>query len=232
VTEVIDELLRQHPCLRPTLEKVCQRFDRQGELQGVLKLGENLEEETLAALKAFFGLRALSLSRTGELRLTWSRFFAGWTALEIEAWVNGLSHRLDLPREDRRQKSQSASQAATLLVERLRLAYPGLGGVYQHLHETLATLARQISRQGEAVAARAFKAAEIIHFLQQNREPLTFSELGARFKNDSKALRDTELSRLIASWLQIQEESEDAPWQGAAETIWGRYHVVRDRLAV
>lgn len=231
--EVIAELLGQHPCLRPFLEKVCRRWDRYGALTGIMTLGQgDMTAGTLAALKAFFGLRALSFSGSGEVRLNWSRFFEGRGASEVEEWINALSLGLGRPRPDVRHQALSATKQATLLGDRLRLAYPELGGVHRHLQEDLATLARQIGRQGEVVAARSFKAAEIIHFLRQNRAPLTFSELGARFLNDSKALRDTELSRLVASWLQIQEETEEVPWPDAAESIWQRYHVVRDRLAV
>jgi hypothetical protein len=228
----IHELVQQYPCLVPYLEKVCRRYDRHGELSGVLKLGDRLADGTLTAFKAFFGLRALSFSGNGEVRLTWSRFFAGRSTEEVEAWVHALYQALDRPRDDRRLKARLHMQAATLLADRLRLAFPELRGIHAYLQENLATLARQIDRQGEVVAERAFQAAEIIRFLLQNQTPLTFSELGARFVNTSKALRDTELSRLIAAWLQIQEESEDAPWPWATDTIWGRYHVVRDRLAV
>ncbi|MBA3014323.1 MAG: hypothetical protein KKD63_00465 [Proteobacteria bacterium] len=232
MTRVIKELLRQYPCLRPYLEKICQRVDKQGELKGVMKVGQSLNREDLAALKAFFGLRALSLSRTGEVRLNWTRFFEGKTESGVKEWVSALFHALDLPRDDHRQKTQSEIQAATLLVERLRLAYPELHDIHQYLIKTLPTLARQIARHGEMAVARSFHAAEIIHFLRQNQDPLTFSELGARFLNDSKTLRDTELSRLIASWLIIQEETEDGSWQESASALWERYHIVRDRLAV
>ncbi len=232
MTNLISELLRQYPCLRPYLEKVCRRCDRQGELVGVMKLGDSLADGTLAAFKAFFGLRPLSFSGSGEVRLSWPRFFLGRDEMEVEAWINGLYQALERPRLDLRQQAQGDVRAATLLVDRLRLAFPELGGIHGHLQGTLATLARQIDRQGEAVAERAFKAAEIIRFLRQNRAPLTFSELGARFLTNSKALRDTELSRLIVSWLALQEESDDGPWLGGEEGVWGRYHVVRDRLAV
>jgi hypothetical protein len=231
--EAITGILSQHPCLRRFLEKVCHRYDRQGELAGVMKLGKGLAEEELAALTAFFGLRALTLTQGGEVKVNWSRFFEGRSASEVEAWIDGLYQGLGRAREDRRQKQESEIRTATLLLDRLRLAYPELNGIHHHLRETLPALVRQIGRQGEKmVADRAFQAAEIIQFLIRNQESLTFSELGARFVNDSKALRDTELSRLVASWLQIQEETEEVSWSGPADTIWERYHVVRDRLAV
>lgn len=230
--QVITDLLRQYPCLRPYLEKVCRRVGKQGELKGTLILGENVDQKSLAALRAFFGLRALSLSQKGAVRLSWARFFEGRTALEVEEWISDLHQGLGLFRENHRQKMQAESHEAMLLVERLRLAYPELSGVHQHLNATIPALAKQLARQGKTVAERVFKAAEIISFLRKNKEPLTFSELGAQFQNDSKALRDTELSRLIASWLICQEEAEDMPWQGETEEIWQRYHVVRDRLAV
>lgn len=230
--QVIDAFLRQHQGLLPYLEKVCQRVRKQGKLTGVLKLGQDLDEETLIALRAFFGLRALSVSSAGEVRVSWSRFFEGRSASAVEEWIGTLHQCLGLSLENQRNKTQSEFQEALLLIERFRLAYPELSGIHRHLNETIPALARQVTRQGKVAVERIFKAAEIMCFLRSNKEPLTFSELGAQFLNDSKALRETELSRLIASWLIIQEEAEDVPWQGDAETIWERYHVVRDRLAV
>ena len=229
VSSTFSGLMEQYPCLRPYLIRICHRFRKRGALTGVMKLGQDLDAQELEALQALFGLQTLSISGSDEVRISFDRFFRDMGTAAREDWIDELHRCLGLSRSDETHEKHCNRQAAKLVLERLRLAFPELGAVHR-------LLAGQVKAggngfRGYTLQGSFFKAAEVTRFLRQNSNIVTLSELGARFLNDSKALRNTGLSRLVGAWLQAMEQ-EEGGWPDSETTVWGRHHVVRDRLAV
>ncbi len=227
---IFQELLTQHPDLRRFLVKICQRCRKRGALTGMMKLGQRLNRKELAALRALFGMQALSVTRSDEVRVSFDRYFKEMNPALVEEWIDGLHLCLDLPRGDAAGEQYHKRREVELVLERLRLAFPELTALHHALAAETGSVGRFFSCNRET-QANYFKAAAITRFLLTNREPVTFSDLGARFCNDSKALRNTELSRLVAAWLLVMEQ-EQGSWPDAEDTVWDRHHVVRDRLSV
>ncbi len=230
MVEKIKKLLILYPHLRPFLLKICRRCRNKGVLLGVMKLGQNLDSGDLEALQAVFGMQALTISKSGEVRISFDKFFKGMAFGVVERWIDALHHCLDLPRLDAAREVSLNQERFELIQERLRIAYPELDAVHQSLKRGKGNT-RLFGAGGKDVQTLLFKAAEITRFLRANGDVVTFSDLGARFCNDSKALRDTELSRLVESWLLIME-NDDGLGLDVEQTAWHRYHVVRDRLSV
>ncbi len=69
-----------------------------------------------------------------------------------------------------------------------------------------------------------------MRFLLGNSEPITISELGARFCTDSKQLRQGELRSLVVEWLRIC--SPDGDMLDKEGDLLSCYHVLSDRLTV
>jgi hypothetical protein len=63
-----------------------------------------------------------------------------------------------------------------------------------------------------------------------NNSPITISELGARFFEHSKQLRQGELRSLLIRWLNLY--CPDLDIIENEEQIWANYHVYHDRLTV
>lgn len=230
MVEKFEKLLILYPHLRPFLLKICRRCRNKGVLIGGMKLGQNLDSEDLEALHAVFGMQALNISKSGEVRISFNKFFKGMAFVVVEEWIDALHHCLDLPRLDAAREVSLNRERFELILERLRIAYPELDAVHQSLKIEKGST-RFLEVGGIDIQAHFFKAAEITRFLKENSDIVTFSDLGARFCNDSKALRDTELGRLVESWLSIMENA-DGLGLDAGQTIWDRYHVFRDRLSV
>jgi hypothetical protein len=194
-----------------------------------MTLGQRLNRQQLEALSSLFGLHALTISKTDTVKVSFDRFFKDMEPAEKETWIDGMHACLGLPRYDAAQEKISARLERERTLERLRLAFPELIAVHQMLAEQTADSWLTSSRQKSQDLY--FKAAELTDYLRNNRKIITFSELGARFCNNSKALRNTELSRLTASWLLTLEDAE-GKWPENVKTVWDRCHVVRDRLSV
>jgi hypothetical protein len=225
---LIAGLLDKYPQLRPYLQKICDRCRRRATLSGTMKL-VRADRKIIAGLQEFFGLAPLTISANGEVRISFDRFFQGMAPGTREEWINALHLALGLTRENYAADQARLEDTTARIRKRLEIAYPDLPGLAQAVGGS-DRLGRLVADSGENIQQELFQAAEVIRFLKQNSEPVTFSELGARFCRDSKALRDTELVKMIASWLEILDGEQGASWQ--EQTVWGRYHVVRDRLAV
>ena len=231
-TTIFTELLRQHPSLGPVCEKICRRCYQKGGLNGTMKLGRQPDRIQLGALGAVVGLAPLTISATGEVHLSFTRLFQGKSREERDAWIDGLHEALGLARRHRRVEEEQSQQAAETLLARLRLAFPELTPIHDHLAGQFETVCRLAITGLDLLQEEYFRAGVIVNFLRRNREPVTFSELGAQYCGDSKALRRTGLTGLVADWLRIMEEQENDAWNDGAETVWTRHHVVQDRLAV
>ncbi|MDX9978706.1 MAG: DUF2399 domain-containing protein [Lentisphaeria bacterium] len=203
---ILAEKLHAHPCLAPHLSCLADRCDRRGDLTGRVKLGDSsLPPDELRLLRLLFG-QALKTSAKGEHRLDLDRFLAGVPGRE--AWIAELYGALGRQRRNRPRERDQEEALWRRLLGQFRLAYPGIEGVHRLLE---AGSSRRPAGPDEArgILAEWSALAEAVVFLQSSRRHVGLSELGARFLNDSKALRSGRLRALLCRWLEaVADEGE------------------------
>lgn len=216
----------QSAFLTKVLNKVARRYENRGRLNGVMKIGTSLDHEKLQILHNFFGIPPIRINNKDEVRL---HFDLALESTPESEWISKINSHLGYTLQAVVKEDQS--QAIVMLISRLKLAFPDLKAITERLSAAQDDLNRMFKNEPEQyVTEFCFQAAETLQFLLKNKTPITISELGARFFNNSKLLRQGEARHLILRWLNIycpgldKVENEDE--------IWATYHVYHDRLTV
>jgi len=214
--------------LHTVLDKIARRYSKRGRLSGRMKLGTALDHATLARLHQYFGVAPLRINNKEETHLDFDRLLNEATQAQ---WLNRIGKRLGRPVQV--AQSRAIEQETSVIISRLKLAFPQLSMITDRLddpksctHALFFSLLKQ--KNAQTLTDLAFQTAQAVVFLLSNHDPITISELGARFFENSKALRQGEARQLLIDWLACcygLGQEEDAH-------IWSHVHVYHDRLTV
>ena len=210
--------------LRLILVRICKRYEKRGSLSGMMKLGQDLDEAERLPIENFFGLNPLTYTSKNEIKLSFNRLLSDKNELEIDAWLKRIYQLADRKRP---APVSPGDDAATLLLDQLRLAFPRLGPVHHFLGHAGKPLASKLKKQANQARNLYFTAGTIVHFLLDNEKEITLSELGARFCANSKKLRQGELKKMVEQWLRLLRP--DLPEEVG---VWEEFLVIRDRLTI
>jgi hypothetical protein len=188
-----------------------------------MKLGQDLESREYREIENFFGLVPLIRTNRNELKLSFDRLLKEKSDQETAAWLKDIYQAAGRtpPKPDTPDE-----EATTLLLEQLQLSFPGLGAIHQHLSDSRQAVGRSLRLNRDAARQRYFTVGKIVVFLLENSREITLSELGARFCNNSKSLRQGELKNMVEQWLCLLRP--DLP----PEDVWQEFLVIRDRLTI
>lgn len=212
--------------LTAVLRKVARRYEQNGRLGGVMKVGTSLGNDKLKILHNFFGIDPVRTNSRDEVRIDFGIALAN--APESK-WLESISSHLGYSLEPAEKKEHS--EAVRTLISRLQLAFPHLETLTSRLQDSPDDISRMLKNGSQQEAtALCFQAAETVGFLLRNDTPVTISEIGARFFGDSKKLRQGELRSLLLRWLSGYCADVDPAEQ--EEQIWTTFHVYHDRLTV
>jgi hypothetical protein len=215
------------PFLEQILHKIARRYELKGQLCGTMKLGKGIDSSQLTVLNNFFGLAPIRVSSREEVRLNFDTLLKSCAEPQLlEKIADNIGYLPAL------KLKPEYDQQVQLVIDRLRLAYPDLEELIDFLTEKdRAAIERMLVTRGEEwVSSNFFKVAETIRFVVTNKEPLTISELGARFFSNSKALRQGEMRALLLQWLRLY--SFDSELLKRDEDVWAYYNLLNDRLTV
>ncbi|MEA3548919.1 MAG: DUF2399 domain-containing protein [Thermodesulfobacteriota bacterium] len=210
--------------LRLILIKICKRYERRNSLSGIMKLGQDLEEAERLPIENFFGLAPLIYTAKNEIKLSFDRLLSAKSKTEIDAWLERIYQLSDRKRP---RQNSSDDDAATLLLDQLKLSFPSLSPIHYFLGRNRESLGRQLTQRSSQVRELYFTTATIVDFLLDNKKEITLSELGARFCANSKKLRQGELKKMVEQWLGLL--CPDLPEE---EEVWEEFLVIRDRLTI
>ena len=228
--EVFRRVLATRPEVRPFLACLCDRIDRHGAVPHSVTLGTNAPPPVYDMLATIFG-PALRRDAAGKTHLTLSRFFAGMTTEQQDAWLTALYAALERTRQNRPEERAAQTATARRVCASLQQEFPALFPVWERLLERPAQVEDLSTQRGYQAAREELAArARLVLFLAGNEQPVGLSHLGARFFGNSKALRGTSLLRDIADWLLLLE-GDEMPAGGTRELL-GRYAVIDNPTAV
>jgi hypothetical protein len=203
-----EDALKANPELRDGLRKIAKAYHRKNVVPQSVMLGKGFAALPESML-SFFGAEALCLSRSGALRVQLSKLLSAFDENQRKAWFDGLLAALGMPSTQQGTHTSGDALVATAL-ERWRLCNPDNPGVYELLKASLMaspSLRRRLASLGEQTIFDQWQwIGEAVRFLRHNRDALTASDLGARFFNDSKALRSGEHRALIADALTLASD--------------------------
>ncbi len=216
----------QSEFLQEVLSKIARRYEQRGKLKGVMKITTSINHEQLQILHNFFGITPIRINNKDEVRLHFN--FALENSPESE-WIEKISSHLGYALQPAVQQDQSL--AITTLITRLKLAFPDFGVITENVSTSHDILKRMFKNETEQhVTTTCFQAVETLRFLLKNKTPITISELGARFFNNSKLLRQGEIRHLLLRWLNTY--CPDLDHTENEDQVWATYHVYHDRLTV
>ena len=214
--------------LEEVLSRIARRYSLKMCLSGTMKLGEHLDREQMAVLANFFGLPPLKVNNKEEVRLIFRDLLRNGSESQ---WLEKIGDVLGYPLQPQPENTNETNREATKrTLASLVLAYPELHPFFSVLQEDDSSIRSIFSGNSEKKGKRkCFTMAEIISFLLHNTEPITVSDLGARFFKDSKSLRQGELRTLLIRWLRFFE-----PESASLEEIdlLAKHHILHDRLTV
>ena len=166
--------------LEEVLSKIARRYSLKMCLSGTMKLGEQLDREQMAALANFFGLTPLRVNSKEEVRLIFKDLLKNGSESQ---WLEKIGDVLDYPLQPQPGNNNETNREATKrTLASLVLAYPELHPLFSVLQEEDSSIRSILSGNGEKKGKRkCFTMAEIISFLLHNTEPITVSDLAARF---------------------------------------------------
>ena len=214
--------------LHTVLDKIARRYSKRGRLSGRMKLGTALDHATLARLHHYFGVAPLRINNKEETLLDFDRLLNEATQAQ---WLNRIGRRLGHPVQV--APSRATEREAAVIISRLKLAFPQLSMITDRLddpqsgtHDLFFSLLKQ--KNAQTLTDLAFQTAQAVVFLLSNHDPITISEMGARFFENSKALRQGEARQLLIDWLACCYGLD----QEADAHILSQVHVYHDRLTV
>jgi len=214
--------------LHEVLSKIARRYSLKTSLSGTMKLGENLDREQMASLANFFGLAPLRVNSREEVRLLFNVLLQNGSEVQ---WLKKIGDSLGYSLQPQPENSNKTSGEATKrILASLLLAYPDLDTLFTVLQEDDSSIRSLLSGNSEKKGkSKCFIMAEIISFLMHNHSPITVSDLGARFYQDSKALRQGELRTLLVRWLRLFEPESELLDETDLLAI---HRILHDRLTV
>ncbi len=216
----------QSEFLKNVLSKIARRYQQRGKISGVMKVGTSLDHKKLQILHNFFGITPIRINNKDEVRLHFDLALENTPESE---WIEKINPHLGYTLQA--VVKEDHSEAITTLITRLKLAFPDLKAITEGLSASQDDLRRMFKNETkQCVTEFCFQAAELAHFLLQNKTPITISELGARFFNNSKLLRQGEARHMILRWLNLYCPGLDKV--ANEDQIWATYHVYHDRLTV
>lgn len=212
--------------LTEILNKAGRRYQKRGELRGVMKVGTSLSHLKIQHLHNFFGIEPVRINTKEEVRIHFDIMLRN---APESVWIERISSHLGRSLHPINQPK--TEELTKTLLSRLHIAFPGLKTLLQHLQDCPDDLYRMLSAHSQQeVTKSCFQVAETVVFLLKNSSPITISELGARFFEHSKKLRQGELRSLLLRWLNLYCPELDIVED--EEQIWASYHVYHDRLSV
>lgn len=214
--------------LQDVLEKIARRYQLQGSLGKTMKVGQNLDREQLSALASFFSLSALKVNGKDVVTLHFDKLMESGKESQ---WLAKIGDELGFPLKQQQVNRVNQLAQAESILDRLQLAYPELKSLFTLLRDDPEHIsAMLVNDSEEQVRKTCFTIAAILQFLLANREPITVSDLGARFFKDSKALRQGGIRALLLRWLGLYAPLFSLPEE--EEALLANYHVLHDRLTV
>lgn len=214
--------------LEEVLSKIARRYSLKMSLSGTMKLGKHLDREQMAALANFFGLTPLRVNSKEEVRLIFKDLLQNGSESQ---WLEKIGAALGYPLQLQPENSDATNREATKrILASLVLAHPELHLLFSVLQEDDSSIRSILSGNSEKKGkGKCFTMAAIISFLLHNTEPITISDLGARFFQDSKSLRQGELRTLLIRWLRLFEPQSELLDE---IDVLANHHILHDRLTV
>ncbi|WP_319586283.1 Wadjet anti-phage system protein JetD domain-containing protein [uncultured Desulfobulbus sp.] len=214
----LHHVIDRHPTAEPFLLRLAERLAKRGTLIGRFKLGDRLSPDVLEAFSALFPNTALVQNPDGSVYLHLDRI--GICPEESEIWIDTFCSVMNVERINQHEASAQANRDAALKLDRCRLLYPEMMPIWDSIQTNSAQDQTELLRLADAV-----------QFLTLDHDPLGFAELGARFFENSKALkRNPSLVRRLEEWLLILRDDEIT--DESRRKVWVDYGVVENATAI